>query len=108
MATDKYHGQGGTFIVKNGERVPLTPDRDGKVTVTDGEGKTQTLHRPDTKPHEDGKGGARDAKGQRLDKVDPNAKPEPAMPEPGPAPWAASAEEKKSEAAAKTAHKEKN
>lgn len=65
MAQDKHHGQGGRFDVKNGQRVQVEAP---------------------TKEHEDGSR-ARDASGRALDQADSRAKPEPALPVPGHAPW---------------------
>lgn len=62
--TDKYHGQGGSFEVRNGERVRVTDV---------------------PKPHKDGDR-ARDADGKPFDKEEATA---PAIPKPGTPPWAA-------------------
>ena len=81
---DKHHGASGTFIVKDGERVPASPDSEGMVRVGE-----QVLHRPQTRPHADGDA-PRDAKGNRLDRdaaAEAAAKPRPAMPEPVAPPW---------------------
>jgi len=63
---DKYHGQGGTYEVVDGERRLV---------------KGSTLEH-----HEDGDG-ARDKDGKAIGAADPKAKPEPAMPEPVAMPW---------------------
>ena len=84
---DKHQGSSGTFLVRDGERVPVSPDSDGMVRVGD-----QVLHRPQTRPHTAGDA-PRDASGQRLDRDaahEAAAKPRPAMPEPAATPpWAA-------------------
>ncbi len=58
---DEHHGKSGTYILRDGKRV-LKED-----SVT--------------KPHKDGDA-PRNDKGERTDLPDPNAKPEPALPEP--------------------------
>jgi hypothetical protein len=86
---DKHHGQAGTFIVgTDGARQPVSPDKDGFVSIPDGKGGSQKLHRPMTKPHEDGDA-PRDAKGERVDRDGAHeaaARPQPAMPEPAATP----------------------
>jgi len=90
---DKYSGQAGTFVVQNGERVPVTPDEAGMVKIGE-----QELHRPATRPHEDGDA-PRDASGKRVDRGADHvaaAKPQPAMPEPAATPpWATPDTDKK-------------
>lgn len=63
MSKDKYHGQGGTFEVRNGERVRV--------------GKEQETHKDGDR--------ARDADGKPIDK--PLEGAQPALPKPQPAPW---------------------
>lgn len=63
---DKYHGQGGTYEVVDGERRLV-------------KGST-LLH------HKEGDG-ARDADGKAIGAPDPKAKPVPALAEPVPMPW---------------------
>lgn len=62
---DEFHGQGGTYEVRNGKRVRVDKPQE----------------------HPAG-GGARNAKGDPVD--EPHGK-EPALPEPQPAPWAEAA-----------------
>jgi hypothetical protein len=64
MSHDKFHGQGGTFEVRNGERVRSSEPQ---------------------KVHKDGDR-ARDADGKPVDKLLDQV--EPALPKPQPAPWA--------------------
>lgn len=81
---DRHHGNSGTYIVKDGERVPATPDSEGNVRVGE-----QVLHRPVTRPHDQGDA-PRDAKGQRIDRDaahEAQARPQPAFPEPATPPW---------------------
>lgn len=76
---DKYSGQSGTFVVKDGERVRVSPDSDGKVTIGE-----QELHRPLTVPHKDGDA-PRNEKGERTDRgadQQAAAAPQPAIPAP--------------------------
>lgn len=75
---DKYHGQGGTYEVKNGERVLV---------------KDSTLE------HHEGGDGARDAKKNDVS-AGAAEKTEPAMPAPQPAPWEAKPEPPKAGARA--------
>lgn len=69
---DRYHGQSGSYVVENGERV-LVP---GSVTV----------------PHQDGDA-PRDADGKRTDLPPEDAKPEPAIPAPVRPAWLPPVEE---------------
>lgn len=64
---DKYHGHGGTY-----EFDPKTGER--------------RLKEKPTEPAPQG-GGARDKDGELLEKPAKDAKPEPALPAPGRAPW---------------------
>lgn len=64
---DEFHGQSGSYVIKDGKRELV----EGSVT----------------KPHPDGDAPRRND-GERLDKPDANAKSEPALPAPAPAPWA--------------------
>lgn len=66
ITQDKYHGQGGTYEVVNGERRLV---------------KGSTLAH-----HADGDA-ARDKDGKVIGAVDANAKPDPAMAEAVPMPW---------------------
>ncbi len=61
---DEFHGQSGTYIVRDGKRERV----EGSVT----------------KPHPEGDA-PRNEHGKRLDAPDPNVKSEPAMPAPAPA-----------------------
>lgn len=64
---DKYHGVGGSYEVD-----PITRERKPKDEPRNAEPEG---------------GGPRDEKGEPLNKPDPNARPEPALPEPAPMPW---------------------
>ena len=67
---DKHQGHGGTYEVDKAS------------------GERRLKEKP-TQPH--ATGGARDKDGELLEQLAKDAKPEPALPEPAPAPWAAPA-----------------
>lgn len=67
MDRDEFHGQGGDYEVRDGKRVLVKGSR--------------------TESHKDGDA-PRDKDGKRLDQPAADAKPEPALPDPGPLPWA--------------------